>query len=894
MRIVQLSDIHLSKENRTDLRNSYLEALIKDLQLYNAEKQIDLILITGDLVDKGGESFEPDNPYQIFKTEIIDELVKQLDIASTQILMVPGNHDIERGQIHEENEFFLAEKLTSEGANKKTEEFISDFKNDNLRIKRFKEFEKEFHSNNIPNYIYSNNESLFIFEKDGIKIGFALINDSWRCSADLTKEQHFIGYAQLLRANNKFKEHNSAMNIAVFHHPLNAINDNEKDEIKSILKSKDFDIAFFGHSHRHEAEQLSSSSGGYLSINGRSAFSESKQELSRYQPGYNILDVDVPNRGYILHARKYISTRYEFDKDTDSLKDGIESSNLPQKPELYQLAQDSNNEDTDLPSSYTADVHRIVSLLIGESIYPDKYIFIRELIQNSVDACNRMKESYSHLTPKITINIDYDGNYVEVTDEGDGMSKSTLKNHFSVLGKSISQEYNDNNGHQNLISKFGIGFISTFIAAEKVLINTKSEEDGQIMFEIENVFKGFKYLQPYSNDIKTINGTTVRVYLKKPLNIHSAYSHVIKYCRHIENLEIKFNGQISPFNESWNIEDSFHLYENKTHQYDLKLGIGLTNKNIIASYCGFLINDFPVQIVPSMFPAHIGGEVNFFPKSIDFDISRTNIIATGKEIACMKEISISLRKLFRQALEQKHPDFYLIVVNYIHCYLQYYDQIKMNLESFYSDFYSKTELIAMCMEHTKLKYDGDEQSLINILPILKSKSIDIIYIQNNDIPSDYESMLIQYLENKGNLVIKKTGALVYFHYGSQFQTNLATIIQIIANENNFHLQNIELMSIASFSDIKMDKSQFNKNLQIQLEKIEEEYAVIIEISKFKISKNPYASIVNQIYINCNHPAFMSLLAEVDTMPAETLRIYLLGLLGLGLNQPLIDLKIQIE
>jgi HSP90 family molecular chaperone len=84
-------------------------------------------------------------------------------------------------------------------------------------------------------------------------------------------------------------------------------------------------------------------------------------------------------------------------------------------------------------------VERIVNLLIGKSLYPDPYLFVRELIQNSVDPCNRLRKKQTYLTPKIIINIDSPETLLEVTDEGDGMTKNMIKNHFSVIGKSISQ-----------------------------------------------------------------------------------------------------------------------------------------------------------------------------------------------------------------------------------------------------------------------------------------------------------------------------------------------------------------------------------------------------------------------------------------------------------------------
>ena len=893
MRLIQLSDIHLNQENLTNLKDFYIEALLKDLASFNNERQIDLVLITGDLIDKGGESFGVENPYNIFKTEIIDKIITALNIDSGQILMIPGNHDIERRKIKEENEFFLAERLTLDLANERSEKFRDEFNDDNERIQRFKEFEKEFH-NSTPNYDYSNNESVYIYEKDGLKLGIALINDSWRCSSALKKEQHFIGHRQLFRAQNKFKEYVTNMNIAVFHHPLNAINTDEKDEITSILKSKDFDVAIFGHSHRHEAEQLLSSNGGYLSINGRSAFSEPKEQSSRYQPGYNILDLDVNNRSYKLYARKYISSRFAFDKDTDSLQGGSESGQLPSKERLYPLAEGSNNEDKDLPGSFTADVDKIVSLLIGESIYPDKYAFVRELIQNSVDACNRIKEKGSHLEPKIIINVDSTGNYVEFIDEGDGMSKHVLKNHFAVLGKSISQEHNDNTGKANLISKFGIGFISTFIAAEKVLVDTKSEENGRIIFEIEDVFKGFKYIQAPVEEHVQATGTRIRVYLKKAFDANVAYSYLGNYCRHIENFEINYNGSNIKMEERWNMENAIATYTDKNHQFEIKLALGVANRGITASYCGFLINTYPHQIIPKMFPAHIGGEINFFPKSIDFDISRTNIIPTDKATACRKYISTTLRKLFRDILENKNLEVYEQVVTYLHCYLQYFDGIIANLENDYSDFYSKRELITLCREHTLLEYDRTELSLGSIIAILRSKSISKFYVYDNHIITDYEAIIIEYLKSKGNLIILHKSTSVNFLVSQQYTTNLAAVIQTVASEYGISMQNIKDVTLASLTEIKLNKQDFSSKLQEQLLRIEDDYNVSIEIGKFSVSVQSSVSYGNQIFINYHHETFQSLLGEIGEMSEDVLRIYLLGLLGLKLSANNIELENELK
>jgi hypothetical protein len=105
---------------------------------------------------------------------------------------------VNRHEIEEFSEAGLCAKLDTSSANDLLRITKAEFIPANKRMERFKNFQKEFHKNN-SNYTFSFNESETIFEKNGNKIGFALINDSWRCSASLTREQHFIGYNQLLK-----------------------------------------------------------------------------------------------------------------------------------------------------------------------------------------------------------------------------------------------------------------------------------------------------------------------------------------------------------------------------------------------------------------------------------------------------------------------------------------------------------------------------------------------------------------------------------------------------------------------------------------------------------------------------------------------------------------------
>ncbi|MCJ7983216.1 ATP-binding protein [Priestia sp. OVL9] len=84
------------------------------------------------------------------------------------------------------------------------------------------------------------------------------------------------------------------------------------------------------------------------------------------------------------------------------------------------------------------DFHKVTSLLMGEKIYGEKRMGLRELIQNSIDACKVRKEiedtnrefGDEEYIPSIKINIDKNNNQVTISDNGTGMTREILKNTF--------------------------------------------------------------------------------------------------------------------------------------------------------------------------------------------------------------------------------------------------------------------------------------------------------------------------------------------------------------------------------------------------------------------------------------------------------------------------------
>lgn len=136
------------------------------------------------------------------------------------------------------------------------------------------------------------------------------------------------------------------------------------------------------------------------------------------------------------------------------------------------------------------DYSAIVNLLMGEKVYGNKKYGLRELIQNSLDACKVMREyaprlecyKYDEYVPKIQIILDYNNNQLRIRDNGIGMSEEVLKKYFLNIGKSYykSNDYMYQGNKYNPIGNFGIGFLACFMLSKEVIVETKSfkEEKG--------------------------------------------------------------------------------------------------------------------------------------------------------------------------------------------------------------------------------------------------------------------------------------------------------------------------------------------------------------------------------------------------------------------------------
>jgi len=202
---------------------------------------------------------------------------------------------------------------------------------------------------------------------------------------------------------------------------------------------------------------------------------------------------------------------------------------------------------------FTLNKNQIIDMLMGTKLYNDPRLTLRELIQNSIDACvvrKKLEESWGNNNGyKPTITISYLRNedgvyYIKVDDNGIGMDFKTIDNYYSKVGNSYytSREFKElkskNNIHFNAISEFGIGILSVFMISKKLVVQSlRKVEKYNIKEPIDLLIEGHEGLFIVKRGTKQEPGTTTQIFLNvfnpwKDLSDTSVVNYIKKIIPH--------------------------------------------------------------------------------------------------------------------------------------------------------------------------------------------------------------------------------------------------------------------------------------------------------------------------------------------------------------------------
>ena len=161
--------------------------------------------------------------------------------------------------------------------------------------------------------------------------------------------------------------------------------------------------------------------------------------------------------------------------------------------------------------TYEIEKNDAIKLFMGENLYMDKMVFVRELLQNAIDASiyyQRIKESelkrlgYVGGVLKIkpvSIHV-WNGDMKRVSflieDSGIGMNREIISNYFLKIGKSFykSEAFRHSGVNFVPISRFGVGFLSAFLVTDEITVVTKHYKEPDILLQLTLNIKADEYV----------------------------------------------------------------------------------------------------------------------------------------------------------------------------------------------------------------------------------------------------------------------------------------------------------------------------------------------------------------------------------------------------------------
>src|SRR3954452_102731 len=176
---------------------------------------------------------------------------------------------------------------------------------------------------------------------------------------------------------------------------------------------------------------------------------------------------------------------------------------------------------------FQAEVSELLHLMV-HSVYSETDIFLRELISNASDACDKLR--YEAIArpeliadgegPKIRIIPDKEKNTLTVVDSGIGMDRQELIDNLGTIARSGTKAFVARMAEARegsaLIGQFGVGFYSAFMVAERIVVTSRRAGSDEVWTWSSSGGSGFEIAPASEEDAQRVaRGTEIALHLKK-------------------------------------------------------------------------------------------------------------------------------------------------------------------------------------------------------------------------------------------------------------------------------------------------------------------------------------------------------------------------------------------
>jgi molecular chaperone HtpG len=436
--------------------------------------------------------------------------------------------------------------------------------------------------------------------------------------------------------------------------------------------------------------------------------------------------------------------------------------------------------------------------IIKKWLYSDKEIFIRELVSNAIDACNKIKHlslvgDYKEELGELEINIKIDAKNktLSFNDNGIGMTRSEIKKYINQIAFSGAEDflskYKDNKEENQIIGHFGLGFYSSFMVSDEVEVISKTYKkdegihwhnkgDHDVLIESANrKDRGTEVICHINKEEKEfLEESRIREVIQKYCNflpypiklndkvINDQHPLWLKTARNTKDEEYKeFYKKMFPFEDEplfWihlDVEVPFRLkgilyFPKIRHEMD-------SSKGRIKLFCNqVFVSDNVNDLIPEFLTLLQGAlDIPDLPLNVSRSYLQNDPHVQKISSHITKKVSDKLQSIFkkdRSTFEKSWDDIHLFVKFGILRDEKFYDNIKDIV------IYKTTDGVYKTLEEYKEKnkgilkekdgkltllYASDEKEQATYINLIKSQGLEALILN-----SLIDVHFIQYLEMK--------------------------------------------------------------------------------------------------------------------------------------------------
>lgn len=326
IRILHISDLHLSPARTWDSDDVLAGATAIISSLPEKNLTPNFVAITGDLASKGLA-----DEYEVVEKWLLETFeAGHLQIARENLLFVPGNHDVDRGQV-KTSTIGLQNHLLTSGNQDAIAKVLSDAEEAELLMRRHEQY-RDFVKRVNPQCL--DGENPWWSQKrliGGTTVHIAGMCSSWMShDSNTDKGNLLVGKYQLSQTMDIKDQPDIA--IALVHHPLEYLHDCDAEDFETHLRLR-YDLVLRGHLHTQRLRGLTTPDGAFHDIAAGSLYAGSK-----YQNSFQLIEIEPENNTLSLLTWIWRDGRWIQDKSAyENSKEGIVT--VPLRPVETILAE---------------------------------------------------------------------------------------------------------------------------------------------------------------------------------------------------------------------------------------------------------------------------------------------------------------------------------------------------------------------------------------------------------------------------------------------------------------------------------------------------------------------------------------------------------------------------